>query len=168
MTTLRDFTREDGKPGTVDKMWEVWHHEWARLPMLYAVGWDLTGDEHWRDMYRRYAWDAARSSVPPPSAARAYALQQAVFSFEPLVMIVDDDDRILRLLTHLLEKDGFRLIAVGGPEFLLQPERRLELLACLDLPDQGIAPGAALDQQTRARDPAENSGPGQEYAIVHF
>jgi len=23
--------REDGMPGAVDKMWEVWCHEWARL-----------------------------------------------------------------------------------------------------------------------------------------
>ena len=85
------FCREDGKPGTVDKMWEVWHHEWARLPMIYAIGWDLTGDEHWRELYSRYAWDAARKSVPPPPGLPAYALQQAVFSFEPLVAIERKD-----------------------------------------------------------------------------
>ena len=85
--------REDGKPGHgVNKMWENWGpHEWARLPMLYAIGWDLTGDGHWRDLYRRYAWDAARKSATVPANHPAYALQQAVFSFEPLVAIERED-----------------------------------------------------------------------------
>ena len=38
---------------------------------------------------------------------------------DPLVMIVDDDERILRLLKHVLEKDGFRLVvARDGREAL--------------------------------------------------
>jgi len=93
VTARNDYSlcREDGKPGTVDKMWEVWFHERARLPMIYLIGWDLTGDKHWRELYLRYAWDAARGSVPPPAGLPAYALQQAVFSFEPLVAIERED-----------------------------------------------------------------------------
>jgi len=84
--------REDGKPGAVDKMWETWCHEWARLPMIYLIGWNLTGEEHWRDLYRRYAWKAARESVTSPIWFRvAYAYQQAVFSLEPLVALERED-----------------------------------------------------------------------------
>jgi hypothetical protein len=94
VVTENDYSlcREDGRPGLVDKMWEVWGpHEWARLPMLYAIGWELTGDGHWCDMYRRYAWEAACKSTPTPDNHPAYALQQAIFSFEPLVAIESAD-----------------------------------------------------------------------------
>ena len=90
----RNFSacREDGSFSSVSKMWEVWCHEWARLPMIYLIGWELTGDEHWRAQYRRYAWQAARESVTSPIWFRvAYAYQQAVFSFEPLVTLEHDD-----------------------------------------------------------------------------
>jgi len=80
--------REDGVPGIVDKMWDVAPHEWARLPMIYLIGWDLTGNKHWRDQYRRYARDAARRSLDAPLSFRTpYAHQQAVFSMEPLVAL---------------------------------------------------------------------------------
>ncbi len=100
------FCREDGTPGTVDKMWEVWHHECARLPMIYAIGWGLTGDGHWRELYLRYAWDAVRNSVPPPPGLPAYALQQAVFSFEPLVAIEREDAEL-----HAAWLEAMRLYA---------------------------------------------------------
>jgi hypothetical protein len=60
--------------------------------MLYLIGWDLTGDEHWRAQYRRYAWRAARESLLSPIWFRvAYAYQQAVFSLEPLVALERED-----------------------------------------------------------------------------
>jgi len=87
--------REDGKPGKVDKMWDVWCHEWARLPMIYIVGWDVTGDEHWYTLYQRYAWKAARESVTSPIWFRvAYAYMQAVFSLEPLVTLERRDPNL--------------------------------------------------------------------------
>lgn len=49
-------------PGKVCKMWDVEPHEAARLPMIYAVAWELTGDALWRDEYRRYAREAASQS----------------------------------------------------------------------------------------------------------
>lgn len=97
VTAENDYSlcREDGKPGVVDKMWEVKGHEWARLPMIYLIGWDLTGDEHWRDMYRKYAWKAARESTDSPITFRvAYAYQQAVFSLEPLVALEREDPNL--------------------------------------------------------------------------
>jgi hypothetical protein len=76
--------REDGQRGLVDKMWEVDPHEAARLPMLYAIGADLTGEAHWWDMYRKYAEQAARESVLPPTTRLAYAFLQQQVSLEAL------------------------------------------------------------------------------------
>ncbi len=83
--------REDGEPGTTTEMWgRIWAHEWARLPMFYLVGWSLTGDEHWRELYRRYAWKAARESLALPITHHtAYAQLQAVFSLEPFSACCD-------------------------------------------------------------------------------
>jgi hypothetical protein len=90
------FCQEDDRPGHgVNKMWENWGpHEWGRLPMIYAIGWDLTSDKHWRDMYQRYAWEAAYKSTSVPDNHPAYALQQAIFSFEPLIAIESMDSEL--------------------------------------------------------------------------
>jgi len=113
--------REDGKPGEVDKMWEVWGaHEWARLPMIYLIGWDLTGDEHWRDMYRTYAWKAARESRKSPIWFRvAYAYQQAVFSLEPLVALEREDPNLRAAWLRAMEfyagrMEGFTWTCLDG------------------------------------------------------
>jgi hypothetical protein len=55
--------REDGPfDGLVDKMWENAAHEVARLPMIYAIGADLTGDDHWRELAQRLGAEAAAKS----------------------------------------------------------------------------------------------------------
>lgn len=76
--------REDGQPGLVGKMWQVEPHEIARLPMLYAIGADLTGEAHWRDQYEKYADQAAEESVAPPTTTLAYAFLQEQVSLEAL------------------------------------------------------------------------------------
>jgi hypothetical protein len=77
--------REDGQPGLVDKMWHVEPHEVARLPMLYAIAGDLTGDGHWWDLYHRYARQAAEESLQvPPQMRTVYALLQEQVSLEAL------------------------------------------------------------------------------------
>jgi hypothetical protein len=76
---------ENGQPGLVDKMWNVEPHDVARLPMLYAIGADLTGDEHWWDMYRQYAQQAAEESLQvPPEMKTVYAFLQEQVSLEAL------------------------------------------------------------------------------------
>ena len=59
----------------------------------------------------REAGGPTAQSDEKPDVSSLLATNEPRVSIEPLVMIVDDDERILRLLTHLLEKDGFRLIA---------------------------------------------------------
>ncbi|MEN6302382.1 MAG: hypothetical protein ABFD96_06635 [Armatimonadia bacterium] len=77
--------REDGEPGLVDKMWHVDPHEVARLPMLYAIGADLTGEAHWWGKYREYAQQAAEESLQVPASMRtAYAFLQEQVSLEAL------------------------------------------------------------------------------------
>ena len=84
--------KEDGTPGMVDKMWQVDCHEAARLPMIYSIGWYLTGERHWWEMYRRYAWPAARASVRVPLQMRTpYALLQEQVSLLPLYALENED-----------------------------------------------------------------------------
>jgi len=76
--------REDGTfDGLVDKMWNVLAHEAARLPMIYAIGAHVTGDNRWRELARRFGPDAAAQSKGD-STKIAYALLQEQVSLEPL------------------------------------------------------------------------------------
>lgn len=76
--------REDGSfDGIVDKMWENAAHEVARLPMIYAIGADLTGESRWRDLARRFSPEAAMKSRGA-STKIPYALLQQQVSLEAL------------------------------------------------------------------------------------
>jgi len=87
--------REDGKPGLVDKMWHVDPHEVARLPMLYAIGADLTGEDYWWRKYREYAAEAAAGSLQvPPNMKTVYALLQEQVSLEALYELETEDAKL--------------------------------------------------------------------------
>jgi len=83
--------REDGTPGIVDKMWENAAHEVARLPMIYAIGADLTGDRRWRDLARRYSPEAAAKSKGE-STKIPYALLQQQVSLEALYQLEESPE----------------------------------------------------------------------------
>ena len=72
--------------GLVDKMWENAAHEVARLPMIYAIGADLTGDSHWSNLARRYSPEAAAKSKDA-STKIPYALLQQQVSLETLYQL---------------------------------------------------------------------------------
>lgn len=79
--------REDGTfDGLVDKMWNVLAHEAARLPMIYAIGADLTGEQRWRDLARKFSADAAAQSMGQ-STTIPYALLQQQVSLEALYQL---------------------------------------------------------------------------------
>lgn len=102
--------REDGKPGLVDKMWYVDPHEVARLPMLYAIGADLTGEAHWWDMYRKYAQEAAEGSLEvPPHMKTVYAFLQEQVSLEALYELAGDDAPMKAAWLRALEFVGQRV-----------------------------------------------------------
>jgi hypothetical protein len=50
-----ELLRFDNKSGLVCQMWgNIEEHEILRLPMFYGAAWNLTGEKHWFDLYRRY------------------------------------------------------------------------------------------------------------------
>ena len=104
--------REDGTfDGLVDKMWNVLAHEAARLPMIYAIGADLTGESRWRDLARRFSAEAATQSKGD-STKIAYALLQEQVSLEPLYQLEDSPG----LKRQWLE--AMRLVSARASAFL--------------------------------------------------
>lgn len=84
--------REDGTfDGVVDKMWENAAHEVARLPMIYAIGADLTGESRWRELARRFAPEAAAKSKGA-STKIPYALLQQQVSLEALYQLEESPE----------------------------------------------------------------------------
>lgn len=95
---------EDGRPGNVDGMWHVAPHEAARLPMIYLIGWALTGDRHWRAQYRRYARRAASASLQVPLEMRTpYAYLQEQVSLEALYALENEDAELKDLWRQGME-----------------------------------------------------------------
>jgi hypothetical protein len=81
-----DFCRADGQrcPLGICKMWNVQAHEAARLPMIYAAAWDTTGNERYRQQWRKYVAEAVAQSAAPDKNKPAYALLQMQCSLELL------------------------------------------------------------------------------------
>ncbi len=81
-----DFLRADGQrcPLGICRMWNVQAHEAARLPMIYAVAWDVTREERYRERWRQYVTDAIAQSATPDEQKPAYALLQMQCSLEVL------------------------------------------------------------------------------------
>lgn len=50
------YLRANGTPDPrgLHKMWHVYAHEAARLPMIYAAAWDTTGKKEYYDLWRKY------------------------------------------------------------------------------------------------------------------
>ncbi|MDO4570782.1 MAG: hypothetical protein Q4D38_10385 [Planctomycetia bacterium] len=61
--------RADGShdPRGLHKMWHVYAHEAARLPMIYAAAWSVSRERKYYDLYSRYAQDAIEQSLTLPS-----------------------------------------------------------------------------------------------------
>lgn len=85
--------RDDGTfDGLVDKMWHVDAHEAARLPMIYAIGADMTGESRWRDLARRFSPEAATQSKGD-STKILYAMLQQQISLEALYQLEESAER---------------------------------------------------------------------------
>ena len=81
-----DSLRADGSRDTrgISRMWNVMGHEAARLPMLYAAAWDVTGKPEYRDLCRKYVAEAVRQSANIDGRQPTYALLQMQGSLELL------------------------------------------------------------------------------------
>lgn len=90
------FLREDGTWGIPDRMWgDIKPHESSRLPMIYGVTWELTGDAHWRELYEQYvrpaAEHAAELSFANVPQRPCYGLFQHQCAMEALLHLATDD-----------------------------------------------------------------------------
>lgn len=118
------FLMEDGRRGLCDKMWNVDQHEMARLPMFYALGYDLTGDEHWRRMHDQYAWQAARIATDTKqSTCEVYGLLQAQCSYELLHDTESRDPDLKAEWLKAMHISAGRAAAASGGYLKYVPQR---------------------------------------------
>lgn len=138
--------REDGTfDGLVDKMWENEAHEVARLPMIYAIGADMTGDNHWRELARRFSAEAAARSKGE-STKIPYALLQQQVSQEALHQLEESPE----LKQQWLEL--MRLVAGRAEVFLKNCEKYRPLeAASIDLNWRDWPLRSSLDYQVPTR-----------------
>ncbi len=81
-----DSLRADGTRDTrgISRMWNVKGHEAARLPMIYAAAWDVTGNPDYRQRWRDYIVEAVKQSHVVEDWQPTYALLQMQISLEML------------------------------------------------------------------------------------
>lgn len=87
-----DSLRADGTRDTrgISRMWNVKGHEAARLPMLYAAAWDVTGKRGYYDQYRKYVGPAVEQSLAVEDRQPTYAMLQMQDSMELLEALETD------------------------------------------------------------------------------
>ena len=87
-----DSLRADGTRDTrgISRMWNVKGHEAARLPMLYAAAWEVTGKREYYDLYRKYVGPAVEQSLAVEDRQATYALLQMQDSMELLESLETD------------------------------------------------------------------------------
>lgn len=103
-----DFCRADGQrcPLGICRMWNVQAHEAARLPMIYAIAWDATRDERYRQQWRKYAAPAIEQSEHPDPNKPAYALLQMQCSLEALYQLEPEEPlraKIKAVMQHVAD-----------------------------------------------------------------
>ncbi|HBC86925.1 MAG TPA: hypothetical protein DCZ94_08235 [Lentisphaeria bacterium] len=106
-----DSLRADGTRDThgISRMWNVKGHEAARLPMLYAAAWDVTGRQVYHEMYRRYLEPAVEQSLDFEGGQPTYALLQMQCSLELLSLL--EQDKSLKKKMHGIMKRISKLCA---------------------------------------------------------
>lgn len=92
-----DFLQADGSPCTykICKMEQVQPHEAARLAMIYAAAWDVTGDEVYHHLWREKIPSAAHGSLHPGAGTATYGLLQMQESIA-LLMTLEQDTALRR------------------------------------------------------------------------
>ena len=87
-----DSLRSDGTRDTrgISRMWNVMGHEAARLPMIYAAAWDVTGKQEYYDLYRKYLEPAVEQSFSVEDQVPTYAWLQMQASLELLASLERD------------------------------------------------------------------------------
>ena len=91
-------------PRGICTMWgpDLAPHEQARLPMIYLIAWDLTGDAQWKTEYEKYADEALDKSQGMADDRQTgrmpcYSLLQAQCSFELIRAVEKSPVRLKKL-----------------------------------------------------------------------
>ncbi len=126
-----DFLRADGScdPRGICRMWKVYPHEAARLPMIYAVAWDVCQDEKYSRLYREYAAPVIEQSLTLPtlsaaqvrSAMPTYTLLQMQTSLEVMLAVERNAElkaKIADAMQAVARMAAERAIRVNGGEEL--------------------------------------------------
>lgn len=74
-----DMLTDEGRPTRVTVMWgdTIENHEYLRLPMLYLLAYEASGEINWLEKYRTYRAEAYEKSLPMQEEYWAlYTLQQ--------------------------------------------------------------------------------------------
>lgn len=58
-----NLLRLDGHQAVVSSLWDCDPHEAMRLPMIYGIAWDMTGEPHYFDLMNRYAQAGLRHTL---------------------------------------------------------------------------------------------------------
>ena len=153
----------------VDKMWETLAHEVARLPMIYAIGADLTGDRHWKELAHRYAPEAAAKSKEA-STKIPYALLQQQVSLDALYQLEESPELKRQWLEAMrLVADRAQGFPGAMPQYQVPGRHRDQPgLANLAAAQLGRLPGAhpaGRPRRGRPHDPGARRGGADAAAL---
>ncbi|MDO5581484.1 MAG: hypothetical protein Q4G69_10125 [Planctomycetia bacterium] len=82
------YLRANGTPDPrgLHKMWNVYAHEAARLPMIFAAAWDTTGKQEYFDLWRKYLLPSIEESFTlkskPKSETNAWVPPYSYFQMQ--------------------------------------------------------------------------------------
>lgn len=166
------FLRGDGTkdPRGLHRMWNVYAHEAARLPMIYAAAWDVTGNPKFLEWYLQYADEAVRQSNTLKSRplrevnswVPTYSFYQMQCSLELMYRLENDPGKrvaILEAMTNAMDFSNIRFKSLetrGGlrefseihiaqtmnPHFRLDQEQKNHLVSTFNNPSLDKGPAA--------------------------
>ena len=95
-----DMLTDNGSPTLVTTMWgdTLANHEYMRLPMLYLLAYESSGDTHWLEKYREIREEAYQKSLPMHKYWALYTLQQMQASIRVCYDIEPDEEWRARYL----------------------------------------------------------------------
>lgn len=113
-----DFLRADGAPCSykICKMENVLPHEAARLAMIYAAAWDITGDSLYYRLWREKVHAAAEGSLHPLPQTTTYGLLQMQESISLLMTMEQDTALRKTFLQASSEASALVLSRIGRLE----------------------------------------------------
>ena len=139
-----DSLRADGTRDTrgISRMWNVKGHEAARLPMLYAAAWDVTGKREYYELYRKYLEPAVGQSLAVEDRQATYALLQMQDSME-LLESLEPDAGLKRQMREVMAMVSKRCAARAASADKAAQKLDLTLLCTDWRTGEGLSPTGA-------------------------